>query len=132
MTACPWPFQICSADFLIPSAVFDPAAIFQIFYVYMVREAPYQLQEACVIHGNPYEKGWWVFAMTWFYKLPDKQIYYLGSNPVDKLLFNLNAVVTGIGNVRFTRKTVADVGPTTYELSEAEHLRILNDGNLGS
>jgi hypothetical protein len=102
------------------------------YYLAMVREAPYQLQQACVIHGNPYEKGWWVFAMTWFHKLPEKQIYYLGSNPVDKLLFNLNAVVTGIGNVRFTRKTVPDVGPTTYELSEAEHSRILNDGNLGS
>ena len=102
-----------------------------------VRSACYQLDERCELHGNTYEKGWWVFEMQWYHRMAahdasGSRTYRLGTAAVDNLVYNLAAVVSGVGAVGFAKKRkLKGGGGELYCLPESEHEKILSCGHLG-
>jgi hypothetical protein len=74
--------------------------------------------------------------MTWYYRKEGNDTtgfkhYALGSSAVDKLVYNLAAVVSGIGPLGFTKKLKRKTGGDHYCLSARDDKRVLELGHLG-
>jgi hypothetical protein len=74
--------------------------------------------------------------MTWYYRKEGNDTtgfkhYALGLSAVDKLVYNLAAVVSGIGPLGFTKKLRRKTGGDHYCLSARGDKRVLKLGHLG-
>ena len=102
-----------------------------------------QLKEGGLYEGNWYEKGFYVFPMTWYHYKGTATVkgaavgdrhYVLGSSAVDKCTMQLNGVVSGADSFcRFVKVLPKAKGrDKVFILAAEDHDTIMMKGNLST